>query len=152
MTAIWRISSEVTTDSTVLPDNTTRQVYIALNADHFPIAFKLKTGREPKSEKPAQLRSRTTQSAHHKYGFHLGRSTITSLCEMTTRIPGRLNSRNPHKLSIILVLYLSKAFDTVSHNTLLRDVVETTLPNVIKVTDHPKAKSQSILSRVIFIL
>lgn len=63
MTAIWRISSEVTTDSTVLPDNTTRQVYIALNADHFPIAFKLKTGREPKSEKPAQLRSRTTRSS-----------------------------------------------------------------------------------------
>ena len=66
--------------------------------------------------------------ADHQHGFRAGRSTTTALCELTTAIADGLNGKRPHERTILVALDLSKAFDTVCHTTLLRDILESDLP------------------------
>ncbi|XP_075167936.1 uncharacterized protein LOC142240107 [Haematobia irritans] len=56
--------------------------------------------------------------AEHQHGFHSGKSMTTALCVLTANIAEGLNSKRAHKRSILVALDLSKAFDTVNHNTL----------------------------------
>ncbi|XP_075163033.1 uncharacterized protein LOC142235657 [Haematobia irritans] len=70
--------------------------------------------------------------AEHQHGFRSGRSTTTALCELTANIAEGLNSKRPHKRSILVALDLSKAFDTVNHTTLLGDIRGTSLPSNLK--------------------
>ena len=70
--------------------------------------------------------------ADHQHGFRQNRSTTTALCEQSTTITDGLNSKRTPERSIMVALDLSKAFDTVSHTTLLQDVQDPSLPNTIK--------------------
>ena len=69
--------------------------------------------------------------ANHQRGFRQGHSTTTALCEITSRINNGLNSVAPQERTIVTVIDHSKAFDTVSHVTLLHDVYLTSLPNTM---------------------
>ena len=70
--------------------------------------------------------------ADHQHGFRSGRSTTSALCELTTHIAAGINQKRPHLRTIAVALDLSKAFDTVNHALLLKDLSETSLPNTIK--------------------
>ena len=68
----------------------------------------------------------------HQHGFRAGHSTTTALCEISTFITEGLNSTRPAQRSILVALDLSKAFDMVDHAILLKDIYDSTLPNIIK--------------------
>ena len=51
-----------------------------------------------------------------QHGFQLGRSTVTALLNITEKI---YNSMDHHKLSLLILMDLSKAFDSLQHDILL---------------------------------
>ncbi|KAI5707813.1 hypothetical protein M8J77_010316 [Diaphorina citri] len=70
--------------------------------------------------------------ADHQHGFRKNRSTTTALHHVTEHIQRGLNERRPNKRTILVALDLSRAFDTVCHSTLFRDILDSNIPNNIK--------------------
>ncbi|KAL1447470.1 hypothetical protein WDU94_012425 [Cyamophila willieti] len=70
--------------------------------------------------------------ADHQHGFRKNRSTTTALHHITDYIQRGLNERRPNKRTILVALDLSRAFDTVCHSILLKDILESNLPNDVK--------------------
>ncbi len=68
----------------------------------------------------------------HQHGFRKGRSTTTALHDITEHINKGLNQRQPVERTIAVAIDLSKAFDTVDHAQLLKDVSELDLNSHIK--------------------
>ena len=59
--------------------------------------------------------------ADHQHGFRKGRSTATALQEINTHIQQGLNKKKPADRTVLVAIDLSKAFDTVNLETLLKD-------------------------------
>ena len=70
--------------------------------------------------------------ADHQHGFRKGRSTTTALQEITDHIKTGLNMKKPANRTVLVAVDLSKAFDTVNHETLLREISELNLNANIK--------------------
>ena len=60
--------------------------------------------------------------AAHQHGFRKGRSTQTALQEVTDYITTGLNKPKPVDRTVLVAVDLSKAFDTVNLEILLKDI------------------------------
>ena len=67
-----------------------------------------------------------------QHGFRKQHSTVTALNDFNQDVCRGFNQRKPAHRTVLLQLDLSKAFDMVSHNKLLKDLNTTTLPPEIK--------------------
>ena len=71
--------------------------------------------------------------ADHQHGFRKGRSTQTALRTITDHITTGLNKPKPVDRTVLVAVDLSKAFDTVNLELLLKDISELPLnKNIIK--------------------
>ena len=70
--------------------------------------------------------------APHQHGFRKGRSTLTALQEMNDHITTGLNQKKPVDRTVMVAIDLSRAFDTVNHEILLKDVSELPLKQHLK--------------------
>ena len=70
--------------------------------------------------------------AAHQHGFRRGRSTTTALQDIHHHIQRGLNKRKPVDRTVVVAIDLSKAFDTVNHETLLTDIYHLNLNSNIK--------------------
>ena len=68
----------------------------------------------------------------HQHGFRAKHSTISALDEFNQQISQGFNKRKPANRTVLLMIDLSKAFDMVSNEKLLRDLNRSTLPESIK--------------------
>ena len=81
------------------------------------------------------LHSRIEESvtlADHQHGFRKGRSTTTALQEISDLIKTGLNMKKPVNRTVLVAVDLSKAFDTVDHEILLKEISELDLNGNIK--------------------
>ena len=60
----------------------------------------------------------------HQHGFRKNRSTVTALQEVNFHIASGLNRRKPPHRTILVAVDLSRAFDTVDHELLLKDILQ----------------------------
>ena len=60
--------------------------------------------------------------ADQHYGFHTGRFTTTALQSIKTLINNSLNNKKPLFRTVPVVVYLSKAFDTINNEVLLHNI------------------------------
>ena len=67
--------------------------------------------------------------ANHQHGFRREHSTTTALHHISHQISHGLNQRKPCHRTVLVALDLSKAFDTVDHDVLISDLLETGIPN-----------------------
>ena len=67
-----------------------------------------------------------------QHGFRSQHSTVSALNDFTQSVAGGFNRRKPAERTLLLQLDLSKAFDMVSHEKLLKDLNNTTLPDHLK--------------------
>ena len=67
-----------------------------------------------------------------QHGFRKSHSTITALNDFNQHVCNGMNQKRPPDRTILLQIDLSKAFDMVSHNKLLKDLNNTTLPDAVK--------------------
>lgn len=72
------------------------------------------------------------QLAPHQHGFRKNFSTTTALHTIQDQISRGLNQDAPCSRSIMVALDLSKAFDSISIEMLLQDLLETEIPCPIK--------------------
>ena len=70
--------------------------------------------------------------ALHQHGFRKGRSTTTALQEITTHIRDGLNKKKPVNRTVMVAIDLSRAFDTVDHEILTKDISDLRLNDNIK--------------------
>ena len=70
--------------------------------------------------------------APHQHGFRKGRSTLTALQEVSTHIKTGLNKKKPVDRTVMVCIDLSKAFDTVNHEILIRDIAALPLNGHLK--------------------
>ena len=70
--------------------------------------------------------------APHQHGFRKGYSTTTALQTLTDHITYGLNKNKPVDRTVVVAIDLSKAFDTVNHELLLKDILGLNLNNNIK--------------------
>ena len=70
--------------------------------------------------------------ADHQHGFRKGHSTTTALHTIYEHISAGLNVKKPVERTISVAIDLSKAFDTVDHSQLLKDIQELELNGNIK--------------------
>ena len=63
-----------------------------------------------------------------QHGFRGQHSTVTALHDFNQAVSGGFNEKKPAKRTVLLQLDLSKAFDMVSHDKLLDDLNDSTLP------------------------
>lgn len=63
----------------------------------------------------------------HQHGFRKGHSTTTALHKIQEIISRGLNQKKPCSRTILVAIDLSRAFDTVSIDLLLEDLLETTI-------------------------
>ena len=68
----------------------------------------------------------------HQHGFRKHHSTTTALNDLNQDIADGFNKKKPPDRTILLQIDLSKAFDMVSHEKLLRDLNMTSLPGHLK--------------------
>ena len=68
----------------------------------------------------------------HQHGFRQHRSTVTALQETTDHIERGLNNKKPAQRTVLVAIDLSKAFDTVSLEILLKDILELNLCHPLK--------------------
>ena len=67
-----------------------------------------------------------------QHGFRSQHSTVTALHSFTEAIAGGFNEKKPANRTLLVQIDLSKAFDMVSHEKLLKDLNRTSLPDGIK--------------------
>ena len=67
-----------------------------------------------------------------QHGFRKHHSTITALHDFNQNIADGFNKKKPPDRTVLLQIDLSKAFDMVSHEKLLRDLNKTKVPDTIK--------------------
>ncbi len=67
-----------------------------------------------------------------QHGFRKGRSTLTALQTIKDHIDKVLNSKKPVSRTVSVAIDLSKAFDTVDHHLLLKDIYNLPLNAYIK--------------------
>ena len=60
--------------------------------------------------------------ADQHYGFHTGRFTTTALKSIKTLINNSLNNKKPVIRTVLVAIYLSKAFDTVNNEVLMHNI------------------------------
>jgi hypothetical protein len=70
--------------------------------------------------------------ADHQHGFRKGRSTLTALQSIRDHIDKGLNRKKPVHRTVSVAIDLSRAFDTVDHHILLRDINNLPLDAYIK--------------------
>ena len=70
--------------------------------------------------------------ADHQHGFRKGRSTLTALQDISEHITKGLNKKPPVDRTVSVAIDLSKAFDTVDHTQLLKDIEDLQLNDHIK--------------------
>ena len=70
--------------------------------------------------------------APHQHGFRKGRSTQTALQDITSHIKQGLNKKKPVDRTVLVAIDLSRAFDTVDHEILIKDIVALPLNGHIK--------------------
>ena len=69
--------------------------------------------------------------AKDQHGFRPRHSTTSSLLQLTTDIETGFNQRKPPHRTVCVVLDLTAAFDTVSHDTLISKIAGSSLPPAI---------------------
>ena len=67
-----------------------------------------------------------------QHGFRKGHSTTTALLNLTSHIQAGLNKKKPCDRTVVVALDLKRAFDTVDHDQLNADIMETTMPTSVK--------------------
>ena len=67
--------------------------------------------------------------AESQHGFRTGRSTTTALLLLTYQVIRGFNEKSPPSRTVAMALDFSKAFDTVNHIFLLKQILNTTLDN-----------------------
>ena len=72
------------------------------------------------------------QLVNHQHGFRKARSTTTALQDIKSHITNGLNKKKPVDRTISVAIDLSKAFDTVDHQLLLKDILDLPLNGYIK--------------------
>lgn len=70
--------------------------------------------------------------ATYQHGFRKDHSTTTALHQIHEQISNGLNQKRPCSRTVLVALDMKKAFDTVQHSKLLRDVNETSMPYLVK--------------------
>ena len=68
----------------------------------------------------------------HQHGFRQARSTVSALQETTSFIERGLNHKKPAQRSVLVAIDLSKAFDTVCLEQLLKDILHLNLCHPLK--------------------
>ena len=68
----------------------------------------------------------------HQHGFRKARSTTTALQDIKNHITTGLNKKPPVNRTVSVAIDLSKAFDTVDHQLLLKDILDLQLNEYIK--------------------
>ena len=63
-----------------------------------------------------------------QHGFSHGRSTVTALLPLATKVAVGFNQPKPPSRTVVAAVDLTKAFDCVDHTLLLRDLASTSLP------------------------
>ena len=76
--------------------------------------------------------SNSVKLAEHQHGFRKGRSTTTALQGLKSKIEKGLNQKKPVDRTVVVAIDLSKAFDTVDHQLLLKDIMDLHLNDHIK--------------------
>ena len=76
--------------------------------------------------------SEAANLASHQHGFRKCHSTTTCLQEISDHITKGLNQYKPVERTVLVAIDLSRAFDTVDHNILLKDIYELNLSDRIK--------------------
>ena len=67
----------------------------------------------------------------HQHGFRRNHSTISPLNEISAAITDGFNQKPPAERTLLVALDLLKAFDLVSHNTLLADINRSSPPGYV---------------------
>ncbi len=67
----------------------------------------------------------------HQHGFRKHRSTVSALQEVNHHIASNLNRKKPCHRTILVAIDLSKAFDTVDHELLLKDILHLELSDTL---------------------
>ena len=67
--------------------------------------------------------------AESQHGFRTGRSTTTALLPLTYQVIRGFKEKSPASRTAAMAFDFSKAFDTVNHISLLKQILNTTLDN-----------------------
>ena len=67
----------------------------------------------------------------HQHGFRKHHSTATALQEVQHHIASNLNRKKPSHRTVLVALDLSRAFDTVDHELLLKDILHLELSDTL---------------------
>ena len=67
-----------------------------------------------------------------QHGFRQHHSTVTALNEFNEAVADGFNMKKPPNRTVLLQIDLSKAFDMVNHEKLIKDLNQTTLPEATK--------------------
>ena len=152
LTALFNLSLKTST----IPDIWKQSVIVPL----------LKPGKDPeagKSYRPVSLLSPAIkvlerlllpthnthlQPADTQHGFRPKHSTVTALHQLNHAIAKGVNRKRPPQRTMVVALDLSKAFDSVSHNKLITDLLGSSLPG--SVTRWLSAYLRGRQSRVLF--
>ena len=82
-----------------------------------------------------------------QHGFRAGRSPTSALLPLVSAVIDGFNEQKPAKRTVVVSLDLSKAFDSVKHDRLLRKLSGTSLPhNIVRwLATFLKGREQSVL-------
>ena len=78
------------------------------------------------------IHSAITLIKPHQHGFRKAHSTVTALQSISDHIPTGLNKAKPVDRTVLVAIDLSKAFDTVNHELLLKDILDLPLNHHLK--------------------
>ena len=66
-----------------------------------------------------------------QHGYKTQHSTVTALRTLNNTVAKGLNQMAPHARTITVALDMSKSFDTINKHTLIRKLLQTTIPSTI---------------------